>query len=72
MVESDFESDQGESLSAVDSAIDELGKVKAYVLTPKELVALKIAHYALRSISTEFDNVKYRSKMVDSIEAINE
>ena len=54
MVEEDFSDDIDEMQEAVESALEELSRVKAYTLTVEELRDFKAAHYALRNLATDY------------------
>lgn len=51
--EADFESDLEEQQEAVNSALNELARVKAYTLKPEEIRDFKAAQYALRNLSED-------------------
>ena len=56
MVEDDFSDDVEEMQDAVESALEELSRVKARALTIEELRDFKAAHYALRNLATDYYN----------------
>ena len=51
--EPDFSDDLAEQQEAINNALNELTKVKAYTLKLDELADFKAAHYALRNLSEE-------------------
>lgn len=53
-VEQDFQDDIDEMRDAVENALEELSRVKAYTLTVDELRDFKAAHYALRNLATDY------------------
>ncbi|QAS68897.1 hypothetical protein HFTV1-gp64 [Haloferax tailed virus 1] len=53
-VEPDFSDDLEKTNEAINNALNELAKVKAYTLKVEELRDFKAAQYALRNISPEF------------------
>lgn len=52
----DFTDDVDTNEDAVNTALAELAKVKAYAMTPSELRDLKAAQYALRNLSPDFND----------------
>lgn len=51
--EPDFNDDLADQQEAINNALNELTKVKAYTLKLDELADFKAAHYALRNLSEE-------------------
>ena len=54
--EEDFKQHVDEAMGCIDNALDELTGVRVYTLSTREVLAVKIAQYALRDASTAFDN----------------
>jgi len=54
--ENDFKDHVDESMGCIHNALDELTGVRVYTLSTREVIAVKIAQYALRDASTAFDN----------------
>lgn len=54
--ESNFEEEVSEQQEAINKALSELAKVKAYTLKLDELKDFKAAQYALRNLSEEHAN----------------
>jgi protein subunit release factor B len=70
MTEDKFQKEQTEAVDSVEKALAEIENVRAYVLKPKELVAVKIAQYALRYVSDEFDGPRNRKKLKKAIDRL--
>jgi len=64
-VEEDMSEDIDEMNEAVEAALEELSRVKAYTLTVEELRDFKAAQYALRNIATDY----YNENVADLYEA---
>lgn len=63
--EPDFQDDLAETQEAIENALNELTKVKAYALTADEIADFKAAQYALRNLCDEYDKTHEVSELYE-------